>query len=86
MNERRSSYRRAKVLVQEEFCGWIEETENGYRFQYQSQYAKDRKPPVSLTMPLQEEPYESAVLFPFFKDTRYSVKEFNGFHTKLMKL
>lgn len=66
MSNRETSYRSANVLVQGELCGRIEETENGYCFQYESQYVKEGKPPVSLTMPLREKPYESSVLFPFF--------------------
>lgn len=48
-------------------AGIIREDENGYMFQYDSDYLqrKDAQP-ISLTLPLREEPYVSQILFPFF--------------------
>jgi serine/threonine-protein kinase HipA len=61
------SYRKADIYVHETKAGLLEETESGYRFQYNSDYlSKKNAEPVSLTLPLQDEPYESQVLFPFF--------------------
>lgn len=61
------SYRKADIYVHELKAGVLEETETGYRFEYNSEYLDRKKAePVSLTLPLQEEPYESQVLFPFF--------------------
>ncbi|MCH8549822.1 MAG: HipA N-terminal domain-containing protein [Balneolaceae bacterium] len=61
------SYRKANIYVHESKAGVLEETETGYRFQYDYQYfSKTNAEPVSLTLPLQEEAYESQVLFPFF--------------------
>jgi len=60
-------YRRADIFVHESKAGVLEETETGYRFQYDPNYLFIKKAePVSLTLPLQQEPYESPVLFPFF--------------------
>lgn len=65
--EKVSEYRHAKVLVQGQYAGRIEETDTGYRFQYFSQYlSKPNAAAISLTMPLQEAPYESTIFFPFF--------------------
>jgi serine/threonine-protein kinase HipA len=61
------SYRSADIFVHETKAGVLKETETGYRFQYDPDYLSKKQPePVSLTLPLQEEPYESHVLFPFF--------------------
>jgi len=61
------SYRKANIYVNQSKAGVLEETETGYRFQYDYQYFSQKNAePVSLTLPLQEEAYESQVLFPFF--------------------
>lgn len=61
------NYRKADIYVNESKAGILEETESGYRFQYDLKYLSRSKPePVSLTLLLQKEPYESHVLFSFF--------------------
>lgn len=61
------SYRRAAIYVNNVFAGVLEETESGYRFEYDSTYLSSKTAqPISLTMPLQTEPYDSNILFPFF--------------------
>ena len=48
-------------------AGILEETDEGYEFQYDKEYLADKAAaPVSLTLPLSEKPYKSPVLFPFF--------------------
>lgn len=60
-------YRAAGVYVQNRRAGRIEETEEGYQFQYDTAYLSGENAlPVSLTLPLRTEAYESSVLFPFF--------------------
>lgn len=60
-------YRAAGVYVQNRRTGRIVETEEGYCFQYDAAYLADKNAlPVSLTLPLRIEAYESTVLFPFF--------------------
>lgn len=67
MTEMRSEYRRGSVFVQNRYCGIISENDNGYLFQYDSEYLKSSNPvPVSLTLPLSDQPYLSNTLFPFF--------------------
>lgn len=45
----------------------IEETDQGYTFQYDSSYLQDEEAEaVSLTLPISSEAYKSNVLFPFF--------------------
>lgn len=62
-----SEYRKGYVYVQRRYAGMISETETGYSFQYDAGYLGEEKVlPVSLTMPLQQEPYVSGTLFPFF--------------------
>ena len=59
--------REAGVYVRDCFAGVIRETDEGYCFTYDPDYLKgDRPAPVSLTLPLREEPYLSRTLFPFF--------------------
>ena len=60
-------YRKGYVYVQDTFVGIIEETKEGYCFTYDSQYLSNPlAKAVSLTLPLQEKPYISKSLFPFF--------------------
>ena len=61
------SYRKADIYVHESKAGILEETDTGYRFEYDSSYLTQKNAePISLTLPLQDEPYQSHVLFPFF--------------------
>ncbi len=48
-------------------AGTIEQTDEGYTFIYLPKYLKRKNPkPISLTLPLREEPYKNKVLFSFF--------------------
>ena len=63
--------KKAKVYFNGRYAGMLEELEGKksriYRFAYDRKYLADpATPPVSLTLPKQEEPYLSPVLFPFF--------------------
>lgn len=59
--------RQGKVFVNDVFAGIITEDVHGYRFAYDKEFlALNDAEPISLTMPLREEPYQSKVLFPFF--------------------
>jgi serine/threonine-protein kinase HipA len=59
--------RKANVFMEERLAGWLSETDEGYRFVYDSAYLQlPHAAPVSLTLPLSEKPYTSRVLFPFF--------------------
>lgn len=61
----RGKKRKADVFYHDRLAGILEETGEGYRFVYYSDYLKTGKP-VSLSLPLQKEPFESGALFPFF--------------------
>lgn len=62
-----SSFRSAYVYVRNIFAGILKETDEGYSFQYDSDYlANVNASAVSLTLPLSENPYISKTLFPFF--------------------
>ena len=62
-----NAFRTAYVYIRDDFAGILSETDSGYRFAYDERYLQSSKPtPVSLTLPLRNEPYESSVLFPFF--------------------
>ena len=59
--------RRGKVFFKDELAGIIEEDSNGVTFTYDKDYLKkENAKPVSLTMPLKEEPYVDKVMLPFF--------------------
>ncbi len=59
--------KQGKVYYMEIVAGTIREDENGFVFVYDADYL-DRADaqPISLTLPLREEPYVSQVMFPFF--------------------
>lgn len=59
--------KKAFVYLRESKAGLLEKTERGYRFTYFEEYLSSQDAqPVSLTLPLTEDPYESERLFPFF--------------------
>ncbi len=59
--------RKGRVFVQNRYAGLIQETDDGYEFAYDSEYLeREDALAVSLTLPLREEAYTSATLFPFF--------------------
>ena len=60
--------KKAIVYVNEVKAGYVQEDESGYTFQYDPAYITQPKAlPISLTLPIQVEPYHNAhFLFPFF--------------------
>lgn len=59
--------REAFVFVQNEFAGILKEKDSSYEFEYDSEYLKKENPlSVSLTLPIQNEKFESKTLFSFF--------------------
>lgn len=55
------------VYFQDMLAGIIAETDEGYEFSYQTEYLENKNAkPVSLTLPLSSQKYESKVLFAFF--------------------
>lgn len=60
--------RKGHVYRNSEKVGFIEEHEEGvYEFGYDEAYLQSNHPsPVSLTLPLQKEPFRREGLFPFF--------------------
>jgi serine/threonine-protein kinase HipA len=56
------------VLRLDRVAGLLEETVDGYRFTYDPNYLQDQRlPPVSLTLPKRQGPYDSASLFACFE-------------------
>ena len=64
MNQER--LRKAKVLCRNQLAGYLSETPTGYRFIYDKDYIRSGQP-ISVSLPLREEPYEANELFSFFK-------------------
>lgn len=58
--------RKAKVNFQDQLAGYLSETENGFQFVYDENYLQSGHP-VSISLPLRKEPYESKELFSFFQ-------------------
>ncbi len=60
--------RQGLIIVDGRAIGTITEKNSGdYCFAYEQDYLEDPTAfPISLTLPLRAEPYESKVLFPFF--------------------
>jgi serine/threonine-protein kinase HipA len=64
MNEK--IFRTAQVNYQDRQAGLLSETERGYRFVYDQNYLQHGQP-ISISLPLRQEPYESEKLFSFFE-------------------
>ena len=59
--------RKAEIKYNKESAGILTQDESGYHFVYERKYLeKENAQPVSLTLPLQEMPFDSNILFPFF--------------------
>lgn len=59
--------RKAEIRMFGNVAGYLTETEDGYSFEYTSEYASDhRNLPISRLLPLRMEPYHDKRLFPFF--------------------
>lgn len=59
--------RLGEIWVNKQKAGMLIENDEGYIFQYDKEYLALKKIiPVSLTFPLQKEPFKSENLFPFF--------------------
>lgn len=57
----------ALVYYQDQLAGNLTETDEGYTFIYDQAYLQSKDAmPVSLTLPLQSEAFESKAIFPFF--------------------
>lgn len=59
--------RKAEIKYNNQKAGMLIQDDSGYHFSYSSDYLRGEKSqPISLTLPLQEAPFESKTLFPFF--------------------
>lgn len=59
--------RKAEIKFNHNTAGWLTQDENGFHFVYDKDYLNGNKPiPVSLTLALQENTFDSPILFPFF--------------------
>ena len=59
--------RKAEVYLQDRLAGVLEERDDGYLFAYTSNYlGSEEAAAISLSLPLQEKPFEDKRLFPFF--------------------
>jgi serine/threonine-protein kinase HipA len=59
--------RQAEIKINNQKAGRLWQDEEGYHFEYDFEYISNGIPwPVSLTMPIQKEPFQSNILFPFF--------------------
>lgn len=60
--------KQAVVFLRNIKAGLLTEDENGYTFQYDTDFlaSADKAEAISLTLPLTHKPYRDKVLFPFF--------------------
>jgi len=59
--------KQGNVYFKNVLAGIIREDENGFMFAYNAAYLRrEDARPVSLTLPLREQPFVSQVMFPFF--------------------
>lgn len=59
--------KKAKIYFQDLLAGTLVEDENGFTFAYDTHYLHHPATrPISLTLPLRAEAYQSDVMFPFF--------------------
>ena len=58
--------RKAQVFYNEDLAGYNSGTKDGYIFEYNKEFLK-KNMPISISLPLREEPYESKELFSFFR-------------------
>ena len=59
--------KQARIYMYNTFAGVLTEDENGYKFEYDSDYlASDKAESISLTLPLTDKPYIINILHPFF--------------------
>jgi serine/threonine-protein kinase HipA len=59
--------KKANVYYKNILAGVIEENDDGYLFQYDETYINSNSPkPISLTLPIQKQAFQSKILFPFF--------------------
>jgi serine/threonine-protein kinase HipA len=59
--------RKGNVYYKNMLAGCVAENEDGYSFTYDAAYLQTTPiQPISLTIPLQQETYQSKILFPFF--------------------
>ena len=53
-------------MFKDALAGILEERDDRYRFSYDADYLQHQVP-IAIAFPLQEEPFESKTLFPFFQ-------------------
>lgn len=59
--------RQAEIKMHDQTAGLLTQDELGYHFMYDAIYLQSElNEPVSLTLPMQAEPFTDKVLFPFF--------------------
>ena len=59
--------RKAEIKFNDQTAGWLSQDENGFHFIYDKNYlSNNQSVEISLTLPIQENTYDSTILFPFF--------------------
>ena len=56
------------IYFHEQFCGWLHIENERMHFQYHAHYMAQQLPPLSVAMPVREEPWPDAISFPFFEN------------------
>ena len=58
--------RKATVYFQDDIAGYLYDMEDHFEYVYSDEYINNGGYPISITLPLQKEPFISKTLFPFF--------------------
>src|SRR5690606_18010540 len=58
--------KRGKVYVRKKLAGIIEQGDGEFKFTYEPSYLRSKAEPVSLRLPLREEPYIEKTMIPYF--------------------
>jgi len=58
--------RSGRVFFKDLLAGIVWQDDDGYGFVYDSYYLSTKGQPVSMTLPLRTEPYQSKTMIPFF--------------------
>ena len=58
--------RKAEIIIYDKIAGFLIQDEEGFTFTYNEEYLNNNVEPISLTLPLQKEPFKNKIMFPFF--------------------
>ncbi|MBK7108075.1 MAG: HipA N-terminal domain-containing protein [Bacteroidetes bacterium] len=59
--------RKAEIKMHDKIAGYLFQNEEGFSFMYNQEYLENKSAEaISITLPLQNAPFKSKIMFPFF--------------------